>query len=55
MPCFDFNGGIYKSELGGLLEGNLEGVKNLLRERGNGKCVSLVETTGLQMVPLSSG
>lgn len=32
-----------------------EGVKNLLRERGNGKSVSLVGTSGLKMVPLSNG
>lgn len=32
-----------------------EGVENLVRERGNGKCVSLVVTTGLKMVPFSSG
>lgn len=54
-PCFDFNGSICENKLGGLRKGNLEGVKNSLRERGNGKCVSLVGTAGLKMVPLSSG
>lgn len=53
-PCFDFNGSICKRKLGAPKR-EPEGVKNLLRERGNGKCVSLVVTTGLKMVSLSRG
>lgn len=42
-------------QIRGLLKENLEEVNNLVRERGNAKCASLVVTTGLNTVPLTHG